>query len=75
MQFNNDSNKRLPCADNPVKLGNVYGDFNGCSFAGNVWGKESMSPCLNSMNGGGRQPMVVVYESNSNSKGGRSGNK
>ena len=40
-------------------LGNVYSDKAGRGFAGNVWDKEKVSPTLTTMQGGGRQPMVV----------------
>ena len=46
--------------DTPIKLGNVYNEnFTGGSYAGNVWGKEGVSPALNTMQGGGRQPHIV----------------
>ena len=38
-------------------LGSLYG--HGSSFAGAVWDKESCSPCLNTMQGGGREPHVI----------------
>ena len=43
----------------PIRLGNVYGDNFGTGYAGNVWGKGGVSPTLTTMQGGGRQPMVV----------------
>ena len=43
-------------------LGNVYGDSFGGGYAGNVWDKEKLSPTLQTMQGGGRQPMIVEVE-------------
>lgn len=51
--------KNIP-KDIVVKLGNVYGDYDGYSYAGNVWSRKYYSPCLKTMQGGGNQPMVVV---------------
>lgn len=45
--------------DGLVKLGNVYGDYSGMSYAGNVWDKNYYSPVLKTMQGGGNQPMIV----------------
>lgn len=44
--------------DKPKFLGNMNG-FTGRSFAGAVWDKDHVSPTLNSMQGGGRQPHIV----------------
>jgi DNA (cytosine-5)-methyltransferase 1 len=41
------------------RLGNVYGDQYGESFAGNVWDKNGLVPSIMTMQGGGRQPMIV----------------
>ena len=49
--------------ENPVRLGNIYGEDKGTGFAGNVWDKEAISPTLTTMQGGNRQPMVVVDKS------------
>jgi len=46
----------------PVRLGNIYGDKFGTGYAGNVWDKEAISPTLMTMQGGNRQPMVIVKE-------------
>lgn len=48
-----------------IRLGNVYGDQYGESFAGNVWDKNGLVPSIMTMQGGGRQPMIVedFYES------------
>lgn len=47
-----------------VKLGNVYGNYSGMSFAGNVWDKDYYCPALRTMQGGGNQPMVIVIDKN-----------
>ena len=44
----------------PVRLGNIYGEQFGTGYAGNVWDKESISPTLMTMQGGNRQPFIVV---------------
>lgn len=49
----------------PVRLGNIYGENCGTGFAGNVWDKEAISPTLMTMQGGNRQPMIVVKTNNS----------
>ena len=45
--------------ESPVRLGNIYGEEKGTSFAGNVWDKEAVSPTLTTMQGGNRQPMIL----------------
>ena len=42
-----------------IRLGNVYGEQFGASYAGNVWDKNGLCPVLMTMQGGGRQPMVI----------------
>lgn len=42
------------------KLGNIYGGNKGGCFAGNVYDSNAISPALTTMEGGNRQPMVVV---------------
>ena len=42
------------------KLGNIYGGNKGGCFAGNVYDSKAISPALTTMEGGNRQPMVVV---------------
>ena len=42
-----------------IKLGNIYG-FTGGSFAGIVYSAKGIAPALNSMQGGNRQPLIVV---------------
>ena len=46
----------------PVRLGNIYGEKFGTGYAGNVWDKECISPTLMTMQGGNRQPLVIVRE-------------
>lgn len=40
-------------------FGNIYKDNWGTGFPGNVWDKEMLSPTLSTMQGGGRQPMII----------------
>lgn len=46
----------------PIRLGNIYGEHCGTGFAGNVWDTEAISPTLMTMQGGNRQPMIMVKE-------------
>lgn len=55
---NQGMNGVLECR-NVVRLGNIYNKNLGTSYAGNVWDKNGLSPTLTTMQGGGRQPMVV----------------
>ena len=41
-------------------LGSIYG--RGPGFAGAVWDKNYLSPTLTTMQGGNREPMIVVRE-------------
>lgn len=41
-----------------VKLGNLFG-YTGGNYAGNVYDKYSLSPTLNTMQGGYKQPMII----------------
>lgn len=43
------------------RLFNIYG-FTGGSYAGNVYDANKISPAINTMQGGGRQPMIIVKE-------------
>lgn len=45
-----------------VKLGNVYGDYDGYSYAGMVWDKNGLAPSLTTCQGGGREPMIIVED-------------
>lgn len=42
-----------------VRIGNIYGEGKGGGFAGNVYEKEGLSPALQTMQGGNRQPIIV----------------
>ena len=44
------------------KIGNIFG-FTGGNYAGNVWDKDHLSPTLNTMQGGCKQPMIVEANS------------
>lgn len=43
------------------KLGNIYGKTGG-SFAGNVYSKSGICPCIRTGGGGNQQPMVIVHK-------------
>ena len=43
----------------PVRLGGLYDDENGKHQAGAIWDKDAISPTLDTMQGGNRQPYVV----------------
>ena len=45
-----------------VRLGNKFG-FNGGNYAGNVYDKDHLTPPLNTMQGGCKQPMIIEAES------------
>ena len=49
-------------SDQPIRLGNIYGEQFGTGYAGNVWDKDSICPTLMTMQGGNRQPMVTVED-------------
>ena len=40
------------------RIGNIYG-FDGGNYAGNVYDYNFLAPTLNTMQGGGKQPMIV----------------
>jgi len=44
-----------------MRIGNIFGATGG-NYAGMVYSKQGLSPALNSMQGGYRQPMVIVNE-------------
>lgn len=46
--------------NHPILLGNIYGDKIGTGMAGNVWSIEGVCNTLMTMQGGNRQPMIVV---------------
>lgn len=41
------------------RYGNIYGSEFGTGYAGNVWNADYISPSLMTMQGGGREPMIV----------------
>jgi DNA (cytosine-5)-methyltransferase 1 len=43
-----------------VRIGNIYGEDKGTGYAGNVWDDNGLSPALNTMSGGNRQPMIPI---------------
>ena len=45
--------------EHSIKLGNIYNDNWGTGLPGNVWEKNALSPTLTTMQGGGRQPMII----------------
>ena len=45
-----------------VRLGNIFG-FTGGNYAGNVYDKDHLSPTLNTMQGGCKQPMIIEANS------------
>ena len=42
-----------------IKLGNIYG-FTGGNFSGNVYSAKGIAPTLNTMQGGNKQPLIIV---------------
>ena len=42
-----------------IRIGNIYGDHYGTGYAGNVWDTNGLCPSLMTMQGGGRQPMII----------------
>lgn len=43
----------------PIRLGGLYDDENGKHQAGSIWDKDTISPTLDTMQGGNRQPFIV----------------
>lgn len=41
------------------RLGNIYGEDKGTGFAGNVWDDKGLCPTITTMQGGGREPMII----------------
>ena len=57
----NDNNKNEKQETNkPILLGNIYGDKVGTGYAGNVWSTEGVCNTLMTMQGGNREPLIVV---------------
>ena len=47
------------------RIGNIFGATGG-NYAGNVYDQEYLAPTLNTCEGGYRQPMIIVYNSDGN---------
>ena len=43
----------------PIRLGGIYDDENSKHQAGAIWDKDSISPTLDTMQGGNRQPFII----------------
>jgi len=52
-----DNNNRV------ILLGNIYSEKYGTGFAGNIWSTDGLCPTLMTMQGGNKQPLIIV-ESN-----------
>lgn len=48
-------------ANRENKIGNIFGATGG-NYAGNVYDVNYLAPCLNSMEGGYRQPLIIVED-------------
>lgn len=46
----------------PIHIGNLYGPQFGTGMAGNVWSKRGIAPALMTMQGGGREPMIIEQD-------------
>lgn len=46
----------------PIRLGGLYDDEKGKHQAGSIWDKDGLSPTVDTMQGGNRQPLVVANE-------------
>ena len=49
-----------------INLGNLYG-FTGGSFAGMIYSPKGLCPTINTAGGGNREPMIAIYEQDSDS--------
>ena len=55
--------KCVPVEDlEPIRLGGLYDDKNSKHQAGAIWDKDAISPTLDTMQGGNRQPFIVTEE-------------
>lgn len=43
----------------PIRLGGVFDDYKGRHQAGSIWDKDQISPTLDTMQGGWRQPLIT----------------
>ena len=62
------SGKEPKCVESPIRLGNIYNEKWGTGYGGNVYSQKGLSPTLNTMQGGGREPMIPIDELNPNSR-------
>lgn len=60
--------KEPKCVETPIRLGNIYNEKWGTGYGGNVYSQKGLSPTLNTMQGGGREPMIPIDELNPNSR-------
>lgn len=66
---NNKNDMNEESTASPIFLGNCLNpEFTGCSYAGALWDAEGISPTLNTMQGGNRQPFVLINETTMNSR-------
>ena len=49
----------VPMVINPIRLGGIYDTEKGKHQAGSVWDKETISPTVDTMQGGNRQPLII----------------
>jgi DNA (cytosine-5)-methyltransferase 1 len=47
-----------------VRLGGIFDNDKGKHQAGSIWSKNALSPTIDTMQGGYRQPMIMIPESN-----------
>ena len=50
------------------RICNIYG-FDGGNYAGNVYDKNYISPCIRTFGGGNQQPMIICYGNDKNTAG------
>lgn len=50
-----------------IRIGNIYG-FTGGNYAGNVYDKNGICPCLRTMRGGNQQPLIIEHENTASNK-------
>jgi len=48
------------------RLGNIYRENSGGSFAGNVYDISGLCPAINTAGGGNREPMIVIGSTQKN---------
>jgi len=53
--------EEIRMSEKEIRIGNLYG-FNGGGFAGQVYDVSGIAPTLTSMQGGGRQPHIMLIE-------------